>query len=109
MTDQDDATLAEFETRGPGRKRVGHPRLSSHTPVRFDPDTIAAIRQFSDEDGVTVSAWVRRVVNREIQRRVSLRSRTISAQVVAFSYEHQDPQSTTSAATEFHLDLRPAV
>jgi hypothetical protein len=88
MSERDDAPADEFETRGPGHKRAGHPRLSSHTPVRFDPVTITAIRQFSDEDGVTVSAWVRRVVRREIERRVSLRMRTASAhaggQVIQF-------------------------
>jgi len=112
MTEQDNAPVDEFETRGPGHKRTGHPRLSSHTPVRFDPDTIAAIRRFSDEDGVTVSAWVRHVVGREILRRISLRTRTASkrSNAVSFSIDQgAAPVTTTSAAASVKvLNLRPA-
>jgi hypothetical protein len=49
-------------------KRQGT-RLTGHVPVRFDPDMIAAIRRWSDEDGMTVSAWVRKLVRDEIGRR----------------------------------------
>jgi len=109
MSEQDDTLAAEFATRGPGHKKAGHPRLSSHTPVRFDPETITAIRQFSDEDGVTVSAWVRRLVNREIQRRISLRLRTTSVRSLTLSLERTGPRSTTSAAVRFDTDLPAAV
>jgi len=81
---QSDERAAAFEedpgnmrTRGPGHKRENAPpRLSGHTPVRFDDETIAAIRRFSDDDGMTVSAWVRHVVSREIRRRSALVTRT---------------------------------
>jgi hypothetical protein len=109
MSERNDTPVDEFETRGPGHKKAGHPRLSSHTPVRFDPETIAAIRQFSDEDGVTVSAWVRRVVRREIQRRISLRTRTTSSRSVILTYEHRSPRSTTSASVGIYSELRAAV
>src|SRR5436305_5349231 len=119
MSKQDDADAAFYDnpenlrTRGPIHRRAGQPRLSSHTPVRFEPETIAAIRQFSDEDGLTVSAWVRRVVNREIQRRLSLRARTVSARSngVTFSSDKGTPPvTTTSAGASIQvLNLRPAV
>jgi hypothetical protein len=54
---------------GPAHKRAGHPGLTEHVPVRFNRDTIAAIRVLSDADGMTVSAWVRRLVDREIKSR----------------------------------------
>jgi len=109
MSERGNTLAAGFETRGPGHKKAGQSRLSSHTPVRFDPETITAIRQLSDEDGVTVSAWVRRVVNREIQRRISLRLRTTSARSLTLSLERTDSRSTTSAAVRFDTDLPAAV
>jgi hypothetical protein len=111
MTERDHALDGEFETRGPGHKRTGHPRLSSHTPIRFEPETITAIREFSDEDGLTVSAWVRRLVNREIRRRRSLRTRTASERIATFSGQQAGPSVTTTASTPayFLAELRPAV
>lgn len=53
---------------GSGHRRQ-RPRLSATTPVRFPQEMINAIKKFSVQDGVTVSAWIRRVVAREIQRR----------------------------------------
>lgn len=83
MSKKDDEAAAYYEdpahrmSDGHGHPMPGRPsRLSSHTPVRFDAETIAAIRRFSDDDGMTVSAWVRHLVNREIKRRTSLLTRT---------------------------------
>jgi hypothetical protein len=39
------------------------------TPVRFTPEMISAVKRFASADGVTVSAWIRGVIAREIQRR----------------------------------------
>jgi hypothetical protein len=116
MSKQDDADAAFYDnpenlrTHGPVHRRAGHPRLSSHTPVRFDPDTIATIRQFSDDDGVTVSAWVRRAVDREIKRCTSLRARTTSSRSGAVSFDQSSaPVTTTSAAASVKvLSLRQA-
>jgi hypothetical protein len=74
LTYNDAAAAAYYEdpahrqATGPGRKRT-RPRLTSHVPIRFDPEMIEEIKRLSDEDGMTVSAWVRQVVRREIQRR----------------------------------------
>lgn len=55
---------------GPPRKRKGQARrLSTHVPVRFAADIIERVRNLSDEDGLTVSSWIRRVVEREVERR----------------------------------------
>jgi hypothetical protein len=110
MSKQDDADAAFYDnpdnlrTRGPVHRRTGHPRLSSHTPVRFDPETITAIRRFSDEDGVTVSAWVRRVVKREIQRRINLRTHTASARGFVLTCTYQAPIMPTSVTVAVSAD-----
>lgn len=117
MTSRDDEMAAFYEnpnnqrTYGPGHKRAGAPPLSSHTPVRFDAETIAAIRRFSDEDGMTVSAWVRHVVNREIKRRTLLLTRTGFAggmpPVVTFDAPAVSMPGTVPTVTVMH-DLRIA-
>jgi hypothetical protein len=53
---------------GPAHKPQ-RPVKSAHVPVRFDPEMVAAMRRWSDEDGMTVSAWVRKLVRDEISRR----------------------------------------
>ena len=56
-------------TGAPARRPRAHRNLTEHIPVRFERTTIDAIRKFSDDDGLTVSAWIRLVVRREIERR----------------------------------------
>lgn len=53
---------------GPGQRRE-RPMKSGIIPVRFAPDVIDAVKRFAAQDGVTVSAWIRRLVGTEIQRR----------------------------------------
>lgn len=53
---------------GPGEQRQ-RPMKSAMVPVRFSQDMIAAVKRFANQDGVTVSTWIRRLVSREIQRR----------------------------------------
>lgn len=43
--------------------------LSAHVPVRFDTETISAIRRLSAVDGMTVSSWIRNVCRVEVERR----------------------------------------
>jgi len=74
----DDAAAAEFyshpENRrptGPPRARAGQARqLTSHVPIRFRPQTIASARVIAERDGMTVSSWIRSVVEREVERRM---------------------------------------
>jgi hypothetical protein len=39
------------------------------TTIRFPPGLIATVRRISSNDGMTVSAWIRRLVDQEIGRR----------------------------------------
>lgn len=43
--------------------------LESHLSVRFPADLAAAARQAAESDGLEVSAWIRREVGRETDRR----------------------------------------
>ena len=52
-----------------GQRRT-KPVLTTHVPVRFTPETIAAVKALADEDGRTVSSWIRRIIDLEIQRRL---------------------------------------
>lgn len=35
--------------------------------VRFGADMIAQVRQFARQDGMTVSQWIRKLINRELK------------------------------------------
>lgn len=56
-----------MEPAGPPARRSA-PTLSSHVPIRFSPEKIAAIRRLASHEGMTVSTWIRRAVEREIER-----------------------------------------
>lgn len=43
--------------------------MAGVTNVRFPPEVIAAARRLADRDGMSLSALVRRIVDREIARR----------------------------------------
>lgn len=48
---------------------TGTGRLSEHVPIRF-PETLAsAAKRLAEQDGMSMSAWVRRVVDRELAAR----------------------------------------
>ena len=75
MTKQgDDRAAADFYADpanqvpvGPARRRTAPRRpLTGHVPVRFDDTTIAAVKERAEADGMTVSAWIRRLVAREL-------------------------------------------
>lgn len=44
-------------------------RLSKHVPIRFTPETIARVQVLADADYLTVSTWIRRAVEQEVERR----------------------------------------
>src|SRR6266508_5919082 len=54
---------------GPSRRR-SKPGMSSHVPIRFLPETIAKVKILAARDRKTVSAWIRDLVEREIERRL---------------------------------------
>jgi hypothetical protein len=51
---------------GTGRQRTQ--TLSQMVPVRFDPDVLAEVRRRAIDDERSVSAWIRRAVDRELRR-----------------------------------------
>jgi hypothetical protein len=52
--------------QGPPRRRTS--KLSELVPVRFPPETLAKIRDATDADDRSVSAWIRRAVDRELEQ-----------------------------------------
>ena len=44
--------------------------LSRHVPIRFRRQTIAKAKAIAERDGMTVSSWIRGVVEREVERRM---------------------------------------
>lgn len=68
----DDREAYEFYADPENRKLVGKPRkrnaprLTSMTAVRFAPETIEAVKDMAHSEGVSVGAWIRRLVSRAI-------------------------------------------
>jgi predicted HicB family RNase H-like nuclease len=55
---------ANQTVQGPARRR--NSKLSELVPVRFPPETLAKIRYAADADDRSVSAWIRRAVDHEL-------------------------------------------
>jgi hypothetical protein len=54
--------------------------LSRHVPIRFRPQTIAKAKTLAERDGMTVSSWIRGVVEREVERRMPASPQTHRSQ-----------------------------
>lgn len=52
--------------QGPARRRKS--KLTELVPVRFAPETLARIRDAADADERSVSAWIRRAVDHELEQ-----------------------------------------
>lgn len=52
--------------QGPARRRRS--RLTEMVPVRFPPETLAEVHRQADEDDRSVSSWIRRAVEHELER-----------------------------------------
>lgn len=97
MTDDEAfAFYSDPNNQRPGKraaKRSG-PRLTGHVPVRFPEETISRVRALADHDGLTVSSWIRQVVNREVERRLPSRS-VGSAVEIAWTVAGETPAVRT--------------
>ena len=86
---------ANREPAGPGRKRKGQQRrLGSHVPVRFDAATVAAIRALANQQGLTVSGWIRHVVRNAIEARTPAQTWTSNSAFAAVG-EPQNERNQT--------------
>lgn len=104
MAENDDAAAAFYEqeenrrARGKPRKRKGQStRLTTHVPVRFDARVIDSVKRFADEDGMTVSSWIRKTVDQEVRLRLARLTSTGSTAPVSFDVIEgpEFPSSTT--------------
>jgi hypothetical protein len=107
MSRRDDQNAAAYEQPenrepvGPGVRRAPARRMAHHVPVRFPEETINAIKSLADEDGVTVSVWIRRVIGEEVERRTRSASSTESSAALrdlmdALRFSVQERNSTES-------------
>jgi hypothetical protein len=72
--------------------------LTGLVPVRFSQETILAVRHYADQDGVTVSSWIRRLVADELQRRHPPVTASAFDDVITVVWE--DSPNTPSTATQ---------
>ena len=54
------------EPQGPARRRRS--KLTELVPVRFPPETLAEVRRRAGEDDRSVSSWIRRAVEHELEQ-----------------------------------------
>jgi hypothetical protein len=77
------ADPANQDPAGPAQRRKAPRRpLTGHVPVRFDDKTIAAVKKRAEGEGMTVSAWIRRLVARELSPIEATPDRSAEAVVV---------------------------
>ena len=102
MAKQDDIAAqyyedpANLQVAGPPQRlgRTGA-QLSNHIPIRFSAAAIAKVKYLADEDGLTVSSWVRRLVERELERRLSSRNATSSSVQAPAQIQVSEQQAET--------------
>ena len=54
------------EPQGPARRRGS--KLTELVPVRFPPETLAEVRRRAGDDDRSVSSWIRRAVEHELEQ-----------------------------------------
>jgi hypothetical protein len=93
--------------------RVPKSALSRHVPIRFRPLTIAKAKVIAERDGMTVSSWIRGVVEREVERRMPAspethRSGSDAWQVVRSEGSHSEARTETREWSPDGAHLAPA-
>src|SRR6266511_3703489 len=85
-------------------RRRSKPGMSSHVPIRFLPETIAKVKILAARDRKTVSAWIRDLVEREIQRRLpDPRSEAVEWEVRYLTPPPRGSVTEARLASESHL------
>jgi hypothetical protein len=72
-------------------------RLSSHLPVRFAPAVLASARQLAIQDGLSISAWVRWLVEQEVLRRTPAKT---ESNLTDWTFDGPTPETRTAPATD---------
>ena len=54
------------EPQGPARRRRS--KLTEMVPVRFPPETLEEVRRRAGDDDRSVSSWIRRAVEHELEQ-----------------------------------------
>jgi hypothetical protein len=62
--------------------------LSRHVPIRFRPRTIAKAKTIAERDGMTVSSWIRAVIEREVERRMPAPPETHLSETRATTWQY---------------------
>ena len=55
------------EPQGPARRR-NRSKLTEMVPVRFPPETLEEVRRLAHADDRSVSSWIRRAVEHELEQ-----------------------------------------
>jgi hypothetical protein len=64
----------------PSKRRRSRPQvLSNHVPIRFSPETMMRMRAAAHQDGLTVSSWIRWIVEQELARRWPPHAQTMAS------------------------------
>lgn len=59
--------MSTIDPRGRrGAYRVPKGALDRHVPIRFNAEVIDQAKEIAERDGLTVSSWIRRLVEREL-------------------------------------------
>jgi hypothetical protein len=92
---------------GPARRRQARP-LTQHVPVRFSAETIEQVRRVADADGMTISAWIRRAVDRELRQQDGVAEGEPATEASAAIRRLQRDVADLAAALERSGALPPA-
>jgi hypothetical protein len=105
MNDEElNALYADPENRtpqSPARRRANKPK-SAYVPIRFQPELIADVKALAEEEGKTVSSWIREIIEREVERRRPRYPRT-EGLVAAVHIDGFDADLTGRTATDYGL------
>jgi hypothetical protein len=96
---REDATFYKDPANVKAGRHVASPRppLSGHVPVRFPDEVIASVKTIAAHDGVSVSTWIRNLVNRELERRSAPTTEPTPVNSLSYIYSDDDSQFWTSA------------
>ena len=90
---------ANLVPAGPGRRPKRPAALNGMVPVRFPQDMIAAVRRLADQDGMTVSSWIRQLVAKELKRREPPVTATTAGKPIVGVRIEGSPQADLTSGT----------